>query len=108
MVCVVLEALACGTPVLVSQIGKMKTIVEEGLNGFCFQPNKPEALAASVEYFYGHQHELWSAERIRRDIIDKFSWEKTGEETLRAFQEFLQKRRIPTTIYQPDGRPQPA
>jgi len=104
---VVLEALACGTPILVSQIGKMKTIVEEGMNGFCFQPNKSEALATSIEYFYRHKHELWSAEKIRRDIIEKFSWEKTGKETFRSFEEFLKKRRMPTTIYQPGERPQP-
>lgn len=90
---VVLEALACGTPILVSQIGKMKTIVEEGMNGFCFQPNKSEALAACVEYFYRHKHELWSARKIRRDIIEKFSWEKTGEETFRAFEEFFKNKK---------------
>jgi len=105
---VVLEALACGTPVLVSQIGKMKTIVEEGMNGFCFQPDNPEALADSVEYFYRHKRELWSAERIRRDIIEKFSWEKTGEETFRAFEGFLKERGMSTTIYRPGERPQPA
>jgi len=105
---VVLEALACGTPVLVSQIGKMKTIVKEGMNGFCFQPNRPESIATTVEYFYRHKHQLWSVERIRRDIVEKFSWEKTGEETFCAFQEFLKDRKEPTTIYRPGERPQPA
>jgi len=105
---VVLEALACGTPVLVSQIGKMRTIVKEGRNGFCFLPNSPDSLSDCIEYFYSIAGKLWPKETIRSDIIDIFSWERTVEETYRALDCLLMRRKFATTILRPGGSLQPA
>ena len=105
---VVLEALACGTPVIVSQIGKMKTIVKEGKNGFCFLPNSPDSLADCVEYFYRNAGKLWPKERIRGDIIDTFSWERTAEETFRTLGSLCDRRKFPTTTLRLGGSLQPA
>jgi D-inositol-3-phosphate glycosyltransferase len=105
---VVLEALACGTPVLVSQIGKMRTIVKEGRNGFCFLPNSPGSLSDCIEYFYTNKGKLWPDETIRSDIISTFSWEKTADETCRALNCLLLRQKFATTILRPGGSPQPA
>jgi D-inositol-3-phosphate glycosyltransferase len=105
---VVLESLACGTPVLVSQIGKMKTIVKDGSNGFSFLPDSPGSLSACIEYFYRNAGNLWSEERIRRDIIDTFSWEKTAEDTYRTLLALCVQRKFATTILRLGGSPQPA
>lgn len=105
---VVLEALACGTPVLVSQIGKMRTIVKEGRNGFCFLPDSPDSLSDCIEYFYINTGKLWSKETIRSDIINTFSWERTAEETYRALDCLLMRRKFATTILRPGGSLQPA
>jgi D-inositol-3-phosphate glycosyltransferase len=105
---VVLEALACGTPVLVSQIGKMRTIVKEGRNGFCFLPNSPDSLSDCIEYFYSNTGKLWPKETIRNDIINAFSWERTAEETYRALDALLMQRKFATTILRPGGSLQPA
>lgn len=105
---VVLEALACGTPVLVSQIGKMRTIVKEGQNGFCFLPESPDSLSDCIEYFYGNTGKLWQKEDIRSDIIHSFSWEKTAAETYSALECLLVRQQAATTTLRPDGTPQPA
>ncbi|MCK4931340.1 MAG: glycosyltransferase [Candidatus Aminicenantes bacterium] len=105
---VVLEALACGTPVLVSQIGKMRTIVKEGRNGFCFLPDSPDSLSNCIEYFYTNTGKLWPKETIRSDIINTFSWERTAEETYRALDCLLMRRKFATTIFRPGGSLQPA
>jgi D-inositol-3-phosphate glycosyltransferase len=105
---VVLEALACGTPVLVSQIGKMKTIVKEGRNGFCFMPNSPDSLLDCIEYFYTNVGKLWRKETIRNDIINAFSWGRTAEETFRAMDSLLMQHKFATTIFRPGGSLQPA
>ncbi len=99
---VTVEALACGTPVIVSQIGKMKTIVKEGKNGFSFHPNDPASLSGCLVHFFTHQKQLWSRESIREDIIRRFSWEKTAEETYHIFAHLIEKSARPTTIFQPD------
>jgi D-inositol-3-phosphate glycosyltransferase len=105
---VVLEALACGTPVLVSQIGKMRTIVKEGKNGFCFLPNSPDSLSDCIEYFYKNKGKLWPDESIRSDIINTFSWEKTAEETYRVLNGLIMRPKFATTTLQHGGSLQPA
>lgn len=39
-----LESMACGTPIIGSNIGGLKTYISEGINGFLFQPNNIEDL----------------------------------------------------------------
>lgn len=103
---VVVEALACGTPVLVSNVGKMGTIVKEGKNGFSFAPGSREALAAGLEKFFRRKDTLWGEAKIRQDIIDRFSWEKTARETRLVIAGLNQEKIISTTIFRPDESPQ--
>ncbi len=102
---VVVEALACGTPVLVSNVGKMRTIVKEGKNGFSFAPGSPEALAKGLKEFFKKKDFLWEEAKIRQDIIDRFSWEKTGRETQRVFASLKQEKILSTTKFRPDESP---
>ncbi len=100
---VTVEALACGTPVIVSQVGKMKSIVREGKNGFSFCPNNPVSLWKCLENFMERRNRLWSRTEIREDIIQRFSWENTAEETYWIFESLIQERLRAKTIFQPDG-----
>lgn len=104
---VTVEALACGTPVIVSKVGKMKTIVREGENGFTFRPNDPASLSQCLLHFFSHKNQLWTQESIREDIIQRFSWEKTAEETYHILARLIEKSLRPTTIFQPDESLQP-
>lgn len=104
---VTVEALACGTPVLVSQIGKMKSIIIEGKNGYSFRPNDPLSLWQNIEKMCNHGNGLWSRASIREDVIQKFSWDNTAGQTRRIFQELVQKRLRSKTIFQPDESLQP-
>jgi glycosyltransferase involved in cell wall biosynthesis len=45
---VVLEALACGTPVVASLAGRNAVVIEEGKQGILFPPEKDEALKAAI------------------------------------------------------------
>jgi glycosyltransferase involved in cell wall biosynthesis len=45
---VLLEAFACGTPVVVSRIGSLDELVEEGVAGLKFTPGDPAELATKV------------------------------------------------------------
>lgn len=49
---VVCEALACGLPVLVSNVCDHPRLVKEGVNGFLFDPHAPEDIALSIDKFY--------------------------------------------------------
>jgi glycosyltransferase involved in cell wall biosynthesis len=43
---VIVEALACGTPVIASALGSMNELVEDGVNGLRFAPGDAQALIA--------------------------------------------------------------
>lgn len=105
---VVVEALACGTPVLVSRVGKMTNLVQEGKSGFSFEPNDPMSLAEVIVQFYLNKADLWEKEHIREHVINKFSWSKTALETSKVLQTLIGGDMEITTKFQPGGNPRPA
>ncbi|UCE40639.1 MAG: glycosyltransferase [Candidatus Aminicenantes bacterium] len=104
---VTVEALACGTPVVVSQVGKMKSIVKEGKNGFSFRPDDPVSLYQNLENLFKHRSQLWSRPSIREDVVQRFSWDNTAENTYQIFEGLINGGLWPKTIFQSDGSPQP-
>lgn len=48
---VLCEAFACGLPVLASRVGDIPRLVEDGVNGFLFDPRSPEDTCRSIEHF---------------------------------------------------------
>jgi D-inositol-3-phosphate glycosyltransferase len=101
------EAMACGTPAIVSRIGEMRNTVQEGKNGFLFPPNNPSSLASCLEHFFSNKESLWNAEKIRQSAVKNFSWEKTAEETYALFKKLSMEKTSLTTIFQPGESPQP-
>ena len=104
---VTVEALACGTPVIVSRIGKMKSIVKEGKNGFSFYPDDPPSLRQAIENLHAQRGQLWSPSSIRDDVILRFSWDDAAAETYQIFEGLIRRRLQSKTIFQPDGSLQP-
>jgi D-inositol-3-phosphate glycosyltransferase len=49
-----LEAMACGTPVIVSAAGSLQHSVVDGLTGYVVPPNDPQALAEHLLYLHAH------------------------------------------------------
>jgi glycosyltransferase involved in cell wall biosynthesis len=49
----VIEAYACGTPVIASRIGSLNEIVEEGVTGVKFDPRNPRDLAEKIHMLWG-------------------------------------------------------
>lgn len=54
---VVAEAMSCGLPILCSNVYENPYIVEEGVNGFLFDPQKPEAIADAINKMANLTHD---------------------------------------------------
>lgn len=83
---VTLEAMAAGCPVVVSDIGGLKEIVEHKINGIKFITGSRDSLKDNIV-------ELLSSDNLRKDItekayealLEKYTWNKVAEETIKVY-----------------------
>lgn len=73
---VIIEALACGKPVIASDIGGPNEIVTEEV-GKLVPPGKPTALAEAIDYILEHYHGYFS-ENITRYVHERYSYQAVG------------------------------
>jgi len=74
--CVVVEAMACGKPVVASQVGGVTEIVDDQ-SGIMVPPGDARALCNALLVATSRS---WDSAAIRQKIVDSFSWEYlTGE-----------------------------
>ena len=52
---VIMEAYACGKPVVASRIGALAELVEDGKTGLLFEPGNARDLAAKMRWLYEHK-----------------------------------------------------
>lgn len=62
---VVVEALACGVPVVASRVGGIPDLIRDGSNGWLAEPGDSAALAAALAEVLGRQ---WSAKEMRQSV----------------------------------------
>lgn len=63
---VIVEAFACGLPVIASRMGAMGEVIEDGRTGLHFRPGDAEDLAAKVEWAVSHPEEMAQMRRAAR------------------------------------------
>lgn len=72
----ILESLACGTPVIATDNGGTKEIIENNSNGFLIECGDAEKLAEKIEFLYKNKETLTKfAEAGKKTIKEKFSLE---------------------------------
>jgi glycogen synthase len=87
---VVLEAMACGSPVVASAVGGIKEIVQSGRSGLLVPPADPKRLSEAVNRILGDPglgRRL--AVNARRRVERHFSWESAARRTFEIYKRLL-------------------
>jgi glycosyltransferase involved in cell wall biosynthesis/phosphoheptose isomerase len=84
------EAMACGTPVVGSNVGGIKYTVRDGETGYLVPPNDPDKLAERLAHLYAHPKLLsvLSRQAVRR-ANDLFTWGKVTAAVAEVYEEVL-------------------
>lgn len=75
--CVVIEANACGLPVIVSDIPTMHELVEEGVNGIFVPGENAAALAERLIWFINNRNSF-DASHIARNTQERYNYKTVG------------------------------
>jgi glycosyltransferase involved in cell wall biosynthesis len=80
---VVVEALACGRPVVASRVGGIPELIREGESGFLVAPGRPDELAAALNRALAAR---WNPAAIRRTVEDR-GWDESARRVALLLQE---------------------
>lgn len=86
---VLVEALACGTPVVATRCGGPEEIVNDRV-GLLVPPEDPEALARGIEHVLDRRH-TYDPVRLRAHALEKFGLEGVGERLKHVYQEAVRR-----------------
>jgi glycosyltransferase involved in cell wall biosynthesis len=88
-----LESLACGIPVVGTNVGGIPEFIRHHQTGILVEPHSPEALAEGLNYLLDHREERDKMSIIaRKFVIDTFSWQSVAEKTIAFYKSSMMSR----------------
>jgi glycosyltransferase involved in cell wall biosynthesis len=88
-----IEAYACGVPVIASRMGAMQEIVKDGLSGLLFSAGDADGLAERINWAIDHPGEMREMGRLARRIYeDKYSAETNHGLLLQLYRKAIEGR----------------
>jgi D-inositol-3-phosphate glycosyltransferase len=76
---VALEAMACGTPVIASDVGGLRVTVRDGETGYLIPQRSPEPFAQGIALLLGNDALRQSLGRTARQAAERFGWQEIAE-----------------------------
>jgi D-inositol-3-phosphate glycosyltransferase len=93
-----IEAMACGTPVIGSNVGGIKFTVKDGETGYLVPPNDAGAIAQRIAHLYEHPELL---ERLSRQAIARanelFTWQGVTNAVANVYETILAQKLVSTS-----------
>jgi len=86
---VALESLACGTPVVATDVGNFKSLIRQGETGYVVTDNEPCCLAEKISLLLSVPSPDKNSALSIRASVSGFSWTNVAEAIAREFQQVL-------------------
>jgi glycosyltransferase involved in cell wall biosynthesis len=87
---VLLEAMACATPVVATAVGAHPTLIADGVNGILVPPQQPLALAQAVSHLMADPVEAAELGRKgRATVVHSYSWAHVADSYVSLYEELL-------------------
>ena len=83
---VALEAMASCTPVAASNVGGLRTIVQDGKTGVLFEPGDPRVIARTLDDLFADPVRLRRMGSAARRRARTFSWEESADRMLSVYE----------------------
>ncbi|MFC1864601.1 glycosyltransferase [Chloroflexota bacterium] len=80
---VALESLACGTPVVATDVGDLKNIIRQGETGYVVTDNTPRRLADKIALLLSRPSPDAKSTFLIRASVSRFSWTNIAKEIIR-------------------------
>ena len=92
---VLVEALACGLPVIASKLGSMAEIIQDGYTGLHFTPGDAEDLAAKIRWANEHPEEMAQMGRnARKEYEAKYTVERNYEMLMGIYERVIERKKL--------------
>ncbi len=87
---VLLEAMACGLPVVATDVGGTREVIQNGVNGFLVPPRNGKAVAQTLSKLLSlkNDNQIFR-EESRKTIEASFDWDKNVQNLVKTYEEFL-------------------
>ena len=86
---VALEAMACGTPVIASEVGGLAFLVQDGRNGYLVPVREPAVLADRIRRLLQNPEKRAAMARYARLNAEGYGWPHIANRLLAVFEELL-------------------
>jgi D-inositol-3-phosphate glycosyltransferase len=86
---VALEAMACGTPVIASQVGGLAFLVQDGVTGYTVPAEDQIALCEKLTGLLGQESLRQEMGRNAAEYAQKYDWEKIAQLIVGVYTELI-------------------